>query len=180
MRATGRPLIALLALGLVPAAVLAATPSPSPTPQSFFRDALLKDSKTASPVKRLLSTGAGFVDPNPVFADLTGDGKADAVVAVDTGGAAGSIAAYVFSTDGAKSQTLRAVYRNQQLYRVSAKVRGTTLLLDTPDYSPGDELCCPQKIRRREYAWDAKKTTMVHRFTTTFAGPGAPQQAPTG
>src|SRR5947207_9459705 len=163
MRASGRPLIALLALGLVPAAVWGATPSPSASPQSFFRDALLKDAKTAGPVKHLLTTGAGLVDPQPVFSDLTGDGKADAIVGVDTGGAAGSIAVYVFSTDGTKSQTLRVVYRNQQLYRASAKVRGTTLLLDTPEYSPGDELCCPRKVRRREYAWDAAKTTMTHR-----------------
>src|SRR6266487_3483177 len=49
------------------------------SPQALFRDVLLKDTKTASGVERLLRTNAGFVSPTPVFSDLTGDGKSDAV-----------------------------------------------------------------------------------------------------
>ena len=61
---------------------------------------LLKDADTTSGVKRLLRTDAGFVSPTPVFADLTGDGKSDAVVTVENGGAAGAVAVYVLSADG--------------------------------------------------------------------------------
>ena len=61
---------------------------------------LLKDADTTSGVKRLLRTNAGFVSPTPVFADLTGDGKSDAVVTVENGGAAGAVAAYVLTRRG--------------------------------------------------------------------------------
>ena len=75
-------------------------------------------------MKRLLRSGAGFVDPNVQAGDLTGDGKADAVVKVRTGGAAGAIAVYLFSTHGADSDELRAVFRSQSLYRATTQVRG--------------------------------------------------------
>src|SRR5258708_15787295 len=58
--------------------------------QAFFRDLMLGDSATSAAIKRVLRTGAGFVSPQPQFADLTGDGKSDAVVTVSDGGAAGA------------------------------------------------------------------------------------------
>ena len=52
------------------------------------------------------------------FSDLTGDGRADAVVMIASGGAAGNVAVYVFSTEGlAADADLRAVYRGEGLYR---------------------------------------------------------------
>ena len=80
---------------------------------------LLKDANTTSGVKRLLRTNAGFVSPTPVFADLTGDGKSDAVVTVENGGAAGAVAAYVLTAEGSDSGALRVVFRNQSLYRAA-------------------------------------------------------------
>jgi hypothetical protein len=153
----------------------AAAPTAS---QKLFADALVKDAKTTSAVKRLLRTGAGFVDPDVAFADLTGDGKADAVVLVRTAGAAGAVAAYLFSTDGAKSETLRAVFRSQSLYRATTQIRGTTLVLRTPHWTRGEDFCCPAKVTQRSYTWDAAKRTLVRRDIRDIPGPGAPAQAP--
>ena len=94
-----------------------AGPTPTQSPQELFRDVLLKDADTTSGVKRLLRTNAGFVSPTPVFADLTGDGKSDAVVTVENGGAAGAVAAYVLTAEGSDSGALRVAFRSQSLYQ---------------------------------------------------------------
>lgn len=157
----------LTALCVVVAGVGAtAAPAAAPTKsQSLFRDTLLKDAKTASGVKRVLRSGGGFVDAGSVFADLTGDGKSDAVVVVRVPGAAGAIAVYLFSTDGAKkgASALRAVFRTQQLYRATVILRGTTLVVRTPKYADGDDICCPQVATERDYAWSAAAQTLTRR-----------------
>ena len=167
-------MLAVCALAALPVTTAAAeTPS-----QKLFGDALIKDSKTTSAVKRLLRTGAGFVDPTVTAADLTGDGKADAVVRVRTAGAAGAVAVYLFSTHGADSDTLRAVFRSQSLYRATTQVRGATLVLRTPHWAQGEEFCCPAKVTQRSYTWDAARRTLVRRDIRDIPGPGAPAQAP--
>src|SRR5256885_2512865 len=93
-----RALAALICVGLLFGARATAQETPAQSPQELFRDVLLKDANTTNGVKRLLRTNAGFVSPTPVFADLTGDGKSDAVVTVENGGAAGAMAAYVLTT----------------------------------------------------------------------------------
>jgi hypothetical protein len=152
----------------VAAAGVGATAAPAAAPtksQSLFADKLVKDAKTASGVKRVLRSGAGFVDAGTMFADLTGDGKADAVVVVRVPGAAGAIAVYLFSTDGAKSgsSALRAVFRTQQLYRATVILRGTTLVIRTPKYADGDDICCAAVATERDYAWSATALTLTRR-----------------
>jgi hypothetical protein len=150
----------------------------STSPQTFFRDLLLGDSATSTAVKRLLRTGAGFVSPQPGFADLTGDGKSDAVVTVSNGGAAGAVAVYVFSAEGSTDAKLHAVYRNQQLYRVHPRVNGSTLTLVVPQWSTGDDLCCPAKLVERDYAWSSRAQAFTRRAVREIPGPGAPTPAP--
>lgn len=148
------------------------------SPQSFFRDLLLGDSATSTPIKRLLRTGAGFVSPQPEFADLTGDGKSDAVVTVSNGGAAGAVAVYVFSAEGSADGKLHAVYRNQQLYRVHTSVNGPTLTLAVPQWATGDDLCCPAKLVQRDYAWSSRAHAFTRRAVREIPEPGAPAPAP--
>lgn len=170
----GRPLV-VLALGALAAIVIApASGAPSPL-QTTFKSALLGDAKTSNAIRSALTSGAAIVDPHPVFADLTGDGKSDAVVPVITGGAAGAIAVYVFSTDGAADGKLRAVYRNQELYRAAVAVNADhTLTLKLPQYAPGDALCCAARVVQRTYAWVAKAQTLRATGSRTVAGPTAP------
>jgi hypothetical protein len=120
--------------------------------QALFRKAVLDDPKTTSAVRKLLESGAGFIDPATQFGDITGDGKADAVVRIDTGGAAGAIAAYVLTSDGSDSSKLRIVFRSQQLYRVIARIENASVVLTVQKYVKGDEPCCASKRIARTYA----------------------------
>ena len=84
-----------------------AAPATAQEPQALFKKKLLADAKTSSDVKSMLRSGRGFVEPAPVFADVTGDSKSDALVRVMTGGAAGAVAVYVLSTDGTTGSELK-------------------------------------------------------------------------
>ena len=92
-----------MAVAAAPPAHAAQTPV-----QEFFRDKLLADARTSPEIKVLLRRGGGFVDRAPLFDDLTGDGRADAVVRVHSGGAGGVVALFVFSTDTGRGRTTLA------------------------------------------------------------------------
>ena len=166
---------ALATLALTLAAVLLASVSSPAEPtdsQVFFRKTLLGDDRTTAAVKTLLSERGGFVAPEIVFSDLTGDGRSDAVVLVETGGVAGAVALYVFSTDGQPAASdLRAVYRSQRLYRASVRAAGDTLTVRTPRYAGGDDICCPARIVERVYTWSDTAKTMRQRNSREVRGP---------
>lgn len=149
----------LLALALVAAPPGARSAEPS-KPQALFRKTLLDDTRTTGAVKRLLRSGGGFVAPRTRFSDLTGDGRADAVVVVRTPGAAGAVAVYVFSTDGVRGGTtgeLRVVFRSQELYRATTLVRTPALVVRTPIFGEDEDLCCASKLLERDYRWNARR-----------------------
>lgn len=148
------------AAAVLPVAARSQTEAPVDTGADFFRAAILKDAKTASPIKKLLKDNAGFIDPASQYGDLTGDGKPDAVVRVDTGGAAGAVAVYVFTAEGSKAGKLHIVYRNQQQYRVTAKIVNGAMTLSRPVWATGDDVCCPGTLREQDYLWDASAKTM--------------------
>src|SRR5262249_60372922 len=124
-RAMRMRVLILVVLAAIPATVAAAqvgTTTPTTTqagtsPQQLFSGVIVDDPKTSTAIRKLLTSKAGYIDPSPQFADLTGDGKSDAVVCVDAGGSAGTVAVYVLSADGSKNGTLKGVYHNQDLYR---------------------------------------------------------------
>ena len=110
-------------------------------------------------IKVTLKKG-GFVSSEVLFADLTGEGKDDAVVTVDSGGSAGIIALYVFSAGSGKE--LKVVYRNQRLYRAMARINpGPAFVYSLPQWKAGDDLCCPSAYRETEVKWSAKSKRFV-------------------
>ncbi len=166
---------ALSVLALTAGTVLVTSGGSSAAPsksQELFRKTLLDDPRTTSAIKRLLTDGGGFVAPDTAFADLTGDGRSDALVLVETGGVAGAVALYLFSTDGkAADSPLRAVYRSQRLYRATVEAAGAVLKLRTPKFAPGDDVCCPARITQREYTWSASAKTLTRQGSLEFDGP---------
>jgi hypothetical protein len=150
--------------------------------QRFFRDKLLGDSATSQEIKDLLRSG-GFVDRSVVVRDLTGDKKTDAIVRVQSGGAAGAVAVYVFSTDtGKDDKELRAVFRSKRLLRASTTVKDGLLTYRTARYVPGDELCCPDKMLETTLKWDRKERRLRvgERKEVDLPPPGAtPTPTPT-
>src|ERR671933_1503171 len=148
-----RWLAPLVALALT-AAAAAQTSPPQQTPQQLFEQAIVRDTGTTPQVRTLLQTDAGFVAP--MFADLTGDARMDAIVQARMPGAAGTVAVYALSTDGTSDGHLRTVFRSQALYRATVAVASGALVVTVPRYARGDAVCCPAESARRTYAWDAR------------------------
>ena len=167
MRARWLPcLVAALALPAAGASAQSTPPAQTQTEaQALVEGLIVKDARTTAGVRQLLQSDAGFVGAAPTFADLTGDGRMDAVVTVRMPGAAGTVAVFVFSSDGTRSNRLRAVLRSQALYRATARVdAGPTLTIAQPDWAKGDELCCTATApTERHYAWDAETHTLTRR-----------------
>jgi hypothetical protein len=157
-----RWLASLVALALGPAGAAAQAPPDQPA-QALFEDLLVNDPGTAPAVRDLLRSDAGFVGPQPTFADVTGDRRMDAVVQVRIPGAAGTIAVYAFSTDGTSTGRLRAILRSQALYRATVRVAAGTVTVVLPRYADGDDLCCPAARTERTYAWDARSHRLRRR-----------------
>lgn len=155
------PLAAALLVSLLAAAPLAGA-APTDT-QKLFTQKLLDDAKTSAGVKKMLTTKTAIVDPRSGFVDVTGDGRQDALILVSTGGAGGAVALYVFSTHGQttgdNATALKVVFRLQSLYDASLRINGTTVSILEPRWSKGDDLCCPKKLRERDYTFDAKALT---------------------
>lgn len=175
MRSRFRTALAVLAaVGLALAAALLTTGGSSAAPsksQALFKKMLLEDDRTTSAIKDLLRNG-GIVAPDITFTDLTGDGRSDAVVLVDTGGVAGAVALYVFSTHGKPQDSdLRAVYRSQRLYRASAEISDGALVLRAPRFSQGDDVCCPAKVTQRVYTWSSGADALRLRSSDELDGP---------
>ena len=116
--------------------------------QQFFEQRLLADKQTSKTIKELLQRGGGFVDKSVAFKDVTGDKRDDAIVRVNSGGANGAVAVYVFSTANKKGGKLKAIFRSQKLMRASTRVRKGVVTYQTARYEPGDELCCPAQRHR--------------------------------
>ena len=146
--------------------------------QSFFEQRLLADGLTSKPIKQLLRSGGGFVDRGVVFRDLTGDKRDDAVVRVHSGGAAGVVAVYVFSTANRKGGKLKAVFRSQNLMRASTRVLKGVASYRTSRYEPGDELCCPSRITESTLGWKRKERRFRVVERVTFAPPPQAQAPP--
>jgi hypothetical protein len=172
MRGMGRlPLAALAVATAATAALPAASATAAPTQsQALFTQKLLDDPATSAGIKRLLRSKQAIVSPSSGFVDVTGDKRPDALVLVSTGGAAGAIGLYVFSTHGQSSssdQSLRVVFRLQSLDAASLRINGTTVSVLEPKWAKGDDLCCPAKLRERDYAFDAKALTFRRTADTT-------------
>jgi hypothetical protein len=169
--------LALASAGLA----LAATPAPAAqtATQRFFSERLQADKGTSKEVKDLLRTREGFVDRSPTFKDLTGDDRADAIVRVQSGGADGAIALYVFSTDtGGKNSGLKVVFRSQELRRAQTRVRDGVLRYRSARPQPGDELCCPAAESETRLRWRERlhKLTVAERVEVAPGDPWGDQR----
>jgi hypothetical protein len=157
-----RPRAALLLLVLVPLA-LALLPEDGPArlteQQRVLRAALLDDPGTTATLKAGLREGRLFPDRRSGLVDVTGDGRTDAIVLVTTGGAAGTVALYILSSDGARA--LRPVLRLQALHRATLRVREGTVTVVEPQWTAGDDLCCPKALRERDYGWRPASSRFV-------------------
>jgi hypothetical protein len=166
LRGVALALAAAVAASAGPAAAQTATG----TPQALFTRLIEQDARAAKEIRDGLRAQRIFVDADVTFTELTGDGRQDAIALVDSGGAGGTVAVFVFSADGAKG--LRPIYRNQRLYRALASTQGQTLLVRTPRYGAADDLCCPPAFVQRSLTWSAAAKRLVLRSTQTVPASG--------
>jgi hypothetical protein len=153
-RGAAATLLAAAALGLLAAPAGAE----QTTTQRFFAARLLEDDGTSREVRDLLRSGRGFVDRRITFRDLTGDDKRDAVVRVQSGGAAGVVALYVLSTDtGRRGGGLQVVFRSQELLQAETRIRDGVLRYRSARPQPGDELCCPSRLAESRLRWRERR-----------------------
>ena len=157
-----RWLALLLAALALPAGATAQAP-PEQSPAALFEDLIVRNTRTTATIRALLQSDAGFVGAAPTFADLTGDGRMDAIAQVRMPGAAGTVAVYALSTDGTSHGRLRTVLRSQALYRATVAVGAGALVVTVPRWAPGDDVCCPAARERRTYAWNARTHRLSRR-----------------
>ena len=177
----GRAALALAA-GLAIAAPAPALAAQTAT-QRFFAERLLADDGTSREIRELLRSNRGFVDKGVAFKDLTGDGKTDATVRVQSGGASGAVAVYVLSTDGGRRNgPLRVVFRTQQLLRAQTRIRDGVLRYRSSRPRPGDELCCPSRVSESRLRWRERRSffSVVERREVAPTDPWGDQLAPAG
>jgi hypothetical protein len=158
LRAAAAAAAAALAACGVAGFAAAVSPAAPTRSQEFFRKEILADRGTSDAIVDLLRQGGGFVAKKVTFADLTGDDRQDAIVRVHSGGAAGVVALFVFSTHGQdEGAQLRVLYRRQTLVGAAARIRKDGLLSFTSSvYADGDEVCCPSETTTTVLEWDAK------------------------
>lgn len=87
------------------------------------------------------------------YADLTGDGVAEAVVPVSSGGEGGDIGVFVYGyASGGLQELLRAL--PQQTQSIVATVEDGQLVTTEGVYQPGDPISFPSQLLHRYYTWD--------------------------
>lgn len=155
-------LIASLALALLlgacgtgdrtPARDLPGSAAPAATVLPGAGAASLREVDFAAPAvaaELINRAGGGEVNAERVvFEDLTGDGREEAVVVVESGGTAGDLAVAVYRLTPAGAEL--AMFE-----RLGGHVEVRLGLVVTQEgvYADGDARCCPSQLRERAYGW---------------------------
>lgn len=166
LSARAGPILALLALALI-AACNASAPSPAsrPTvPASASPAAAAAGSlrefnfeSEAFVAELLARAGGGEVHAERVqLEDLTGDGREEAVVVVESGGTAGDIGVAVYGwVEGAPDLLLFRPLAGH------AEVRLGLVVIQEGVYAVGEPQCCPSRLREFVYGWREGRFTLV-------------------
>ena len=86
-----------------------------------------------------------------MHADLTGDGRAETVVTIFSGGTAGDIAFYVLAGEGSGLHFIKA---SNQEYKIGVKIVAGKLQVTRPIYRATDPNCCPAHLEITTYRYD--------------------------
>ena len=171
-RAIAVAVVVLLACGIALAAFLiraarteapapTATPSPAArgTPVGFpAADLRAVDWRSAPVLDEVRKHfNGGEVEPRRVaYVDLTGDGKEEALVIVESGGTAGDLGAAVYHLDAGRALVLAWIDRAGQIDLRLPNVGPNAALIIVKQgvFGPGDANCCPSRIRETTLRWD--------------------------
>jgi hypothetical protein len=129
--------------------------------RAAIRSYLLSDPGVAPRVKATIRSGSFHAGIDRVlYADLTGDGRAETVVTIFSGGTAGDIALYVLTGEGSG---LHAIKTSNQEYKIGIKIVGGKLQVTRPLYGADDPNCCPGHLEITTYRYDGSRLVSAHR-----------------
>lgn len=139
------------------------TPTPTPTATATLvgvpaQDLRSVDWKSPAVLDELRKHfNGGEVEPKRVaYADLTGDGKEDALVVVESGGTAGDLGAAVYSLSAGRASVLVWIDRGGQIELRLPNAGPTSALIIVKQgvFAAGDANCCPSRIKETTLRWD--------------------------
>lgn len=136
------------------------TASPVPADASAIRGVdIAADPATTTEIQRL---GSGSVNANEiVYADLTGDGRDEAVVPISSSGTLGNIAYLVFTLDKGKTKVIltRTLDRSTPS-GLKMDVENGQLVETVGEYGPDNPLCCPSVLRKTYFQWNGSELSV--------------------
>jgi len=147
-----------------------AQPTSSPAPPDIREI----DLSQQPAVKALLQHLGGEVVANDIlYADLTGDGREEAIVPISSGGTAGNLAFIVLGYRGGELDTLLSEVPAESSVQVELEDHQLVELL--PVYSPGDTPGFPSRIKKVHYIW--KDGALVVGQEEVVENPNAPPKS---
>lgn len=163
-----RSITGLLGAALVAVAFVAcsgdeATPTPSPTATASpsatsaglesVREVDLADVTLLGPI--IDHFGGGQVEPaRTTYADVTGDGREEALLFVESGGTQGDVGVAVVGVEGGNAVVVGYVPAGGRVELALPEGGGGVIVTRQGIWKPGDAECCPSELRERFYQWD--------------------------
>lgn len=106
--------------------------------------------------------GGGEIEPRRIaYTDMTGDGREEAVIVVESGGTAGDLGACVMTLDGSMPSVLGYIDAGGHVELRLPEAGGGVIVVQEGVYEAGDAQCCPSKLRERTYRWDGNEFEVV-------------------
>jgi hypothetical protein len=133
------------------------TPTEVPTPADAA--AIRKvDFSQVGPLQTLVRQVGGTFDPKTaLYADLTGDGREEAVLPLSSGGTLGNIAYQVYTLrEGAPALILTSTRDPSSAGGLVMNIEDGKLVRSVGRYGPEDPRCCPSALLKTFYRWDGK------------------------
>ncbi len=156
----------------------ASKPSPAPTGTPADAQAVrnVDFTQVGAVTTMLRQLGSGEVDVRSIlYADLTGDGREEAVVPIASGGTLGNIAYLVFTLRGGTPATVLSRTRDRTTVSgLAVSVEDGKLIETTGEYGPEDPRCCPSALKKTYFRWDGASLQVEREETVT--NPNGPKK----
>src|SRR5207302_11229719 len=126
-----------------------------------------------APLKSLLTQVGGFFDPRTaIYADVTGDGREEAILPLSSGGTLGNVAYQVYTLSAGAPVLILTATRDQATAGGPVMtVEDGKLVRTAGRYGSEDPRCCPSALLKTSYHWDGK-ALQVEREQEIQAPPG--------
>lgn len=106
--------------------------------------------------------GVGQVEFRRIqFVDLTGDGRDEAFVVIESGGTAGDVGAALVGVVDGQPHVLGYVESGGRVELRFPHVGGGIVVATEGVWEPGDALCCPSSLRELTWEWRTEEFVLV-------------------